>query len=113
MKEKFDVSIEDDFENLTVKLFLHRINRNGFGDIILKILEKDDFINIIHKRIDFNLINKNEKNISSNLEKIEENKNDINDINLSINKIPNIENNITKNYNISQINKKKLNLIQI
>ena len=24
MKEKFDINIEDDFENLTVKLFLHR-----------------------------------------------------------------------------------------
>ena len=81
MKEKFDVAIEGDFENLTVKLFLHRINRKGIGNIILKITEKDNFINIIHKRINFNLINENSDNISSNLEKIKENENDIDTIN--------------------------------
>ena len=28
MKEKFDIPIEDDFEYLTVKLLLHRVNRD-------------------------------------------------------------------------------------
>ena len=75
MREKFDIPIEDDFENLTIKLFLHRVNRKGIGNIILEIPEKDNFINIIHlnKSIDFNLINENEKDISSNLTKIEQN----------------------------------------
>ena len=79
MKEKFNITIEDNFENLTIKLFLHRVNRRGIGNIILKIPEEDNFINIIHlnKTIDFNLINKNEKDISSNLTKIEQNEKDI------------------------------------
>ena len=79
MKEKFDIPIEDDFENLTVKLFLHCVNRLGHGNIILEIPEKDNFIDIIYlnKSIDFNLINKNSDNISSNLEKINTNETDI------------------------------------
>ena len=64
---------------MTVKLLLHRINRKGFGNIVLEIPEKDNFINIIYlnKSIDSNLINENEKNISSNLSEIKENKKDI------------------------------------
>ena len=87
MKEKFHIPIENDFENLTVKLFLHCVNRNGVGNIVLQIPKQDNFIDIIHlnKSIDFSLINKNSDNISSNLEKINENKNKIN--NISSNKI--------------------------
>ena len=67
MKKKFDVAIEDDFEYLTVKLFLHRVNRKGVGNIVLKILDDNNFIDIIYlsKTVDFSLINENEKNISS------------------------------------------------
>ena len=36
MKEKFDVAVEDDFEYLTVKLLLHRVNRSGHGNIVLQ-----------------------------------------------------------------------------
>ena len=38
-------------------------------------------ITYLSKTVDFNLINENEKNISSNLEKIKENKNEIDTIN--------------------------------
>ena len=69
-----------------------------------------------------NLINSNKKVIEDKISKLDRNlilfngnltnfidstKNDINDINLSINKIPNIENNITKNHLVTQVNKGK------
>ena len=90
MKEKFDVPIESDFKNSTVKLSLHRINRQGIGNIVLEIPEKDNFINIIHKRIDFNLINENRKDISSNLSKIEEKEKEITSNLIEINLIKKI-----------------------
>ena len=63
MREKFDVPIEDDFEYLTVKLLLHRVNRSGHGNIVLKIPDGDNFIDIMYlsKTVDFSLINENEK----------------------------------------------------
>ena len=99
MREKFEIPIENDFKNLTIKILLYRIKRKEVGNIILEIPERDNFFNIIHlnKSIDFSIIEKNRDNISSNL--------------MTIN---NISNNIyLKNvYNILFYDKKlKLNLM--
>ena len=40
MKEKFDIHIEDNFEYLTIKLLLHRVNRSGHGNIVLQIPDR-------------------------------------------------------------------------
>ena len=79
VKENFEVIIENDFKKLEVELFLHRVNREGFGSIILEIPNQDNFINISY------LI----ENASSNLEKINENKNNISSNLTKINEISN------------------------
>ena len=72
---------------------MHRHNRQGNGNINLKISDKDNFLIIKHIKSDLAKIN--EKNISSNLEKIDKNKDNISS---NLEKIDNIENNISKSY---------------
>ena len=102
MKEEFEFVIKNDFKKLKIELFLHRINRKGFGNIVLEIPNEDNFINISYVV----------KNASSNLENINENKNNI----LSnLEKINNISNNIyLKNvYDVLFYNKKLQSLLII
>ena len=89
MKEKFDIAIEDDFENLTVKLILHRINRSGIGHIVLNIPnDNDNFINIkyLSKTVDFSLMNENINKLDSNLTTHINDTKNINFSDISINK---------------------------
>ena len=52
MNNKFDINIKDDFKKLKIILMLHRVNREGYGDINLDIFDdvQNNLININYKK---------------------------------------------------------------
>ena len=106
MKEEFEVDIDSNFKSLKIELILHRINRQGYGNINFIIDDKANSLIIKHIKSDLAKIN--EKNISTNL--INTNTNEDN-IAYNLSEINRIKNNIPKTYlkniyNILLYNKK-------
>ena len=109
LKNNFYFILKNNYNKITILLYLFRVYRHGTGNFNLELINKS-FVNITYlDKNDISLkIENNENNISSNLGKIENNENNIssnllkigdNENNISSNllKINNNENNISSN----------------
>ena len=96
VKDEFHVEFKDNYNKIKMLSFLHRNNRESYGSFNLEHIN-DNFTNITYlDKTDISLkIDKNEKNISTNLIGINTNEDNI-AYNLS--EIVNIKNNIYKSY---------------
>ena len=112
--EDFCICFKKNYKNIKLNLQLHRHNRNGFGNINLKIDDDSiNYININYADKNNEDIEKNKNDISNNLRKINTNEGNISS---NLGKINTNEGNISTNlikinsneddilYNLSEIN---------
>ena len=95
VKDNFYVTFKNNYNKITIFLYLFRVYRHGTGSFNLELIN-GSFVNVSYlDKNDISLkIEDNENNISSNLEKIENNENNISS---NLSKIENNENNISSN----------------
>ena len=95
VKDNFYVNFNNNYNKITIVLYLFRVYRHGAGNFNLALIN-ENFVNIIYlDRNDISLkIDKNKNDISSNLSKIDENKNDISS---NLSKIDENKNDISTN----------------
>ena len=100
IKDNFYVTFNNNYNKITILLYLFRVYRHGSGNFNLELVN-ENFVNITYlDKNDISLkIEKNKSDISSNLEKIDENKNDIS---TNLIKINSNEDDIA--YNLNEIN---------
>ena len=105
VKDNFYVTFKNNYNKITILLYLFRVYRHGTGNFNLELIN-DNFVNITYlDKNDISLkINTNEGNISTNLGKINTNKNNISS---NLIKINSNEDDIL--YNLSEINYLKNN----
>ena len=119
VKDNFYVIFNNNYNKITILLYLFRVYRHGAGNFNLELIN-ENFVNIVYSdKNDISLkIEDNENNISSNLSKIGDNKSNIssnlgkidankNDISTNLIKINSNKDNIS--YNLSEINNIKNN----
>ena len=78
VKDNFYVTFNNNYNKITIILYLFRVYRHGAGNLNLKIIN-ENFVNITYlDKNDISLkINTNKNNISSNLSKINTNEGNI------------------------------------
>ena len=120
VKDNFYVTFKNNYNKITILLYLFRVYRHGTGNFNLELIN-DSFVNITYlDKNDISLkIEDNKNNISSNLSKIGSNKDDItsnlskigsnkDDITSNLSKIGSNKDDITSNS--SKINNNKNNI---
>ena len=106
VKDNFYVIFNNNYNKITILLYLFRVYRHGAGNFNLELIN-ESFIKVSYlDKNDISLkIGDNENNISSNLSKIGDNENNISS---NLSKINNNENNISSN--LSKINNNENNI---
>ena len=121
VKDNFYVKFKNNYNKIKIILYLYRVYRHGAGVFNLELIN-ENFTNIIYlDKNDISLkIEKNKNDISSNLAKIDTNKNSIedNDADIAynlreINKIKNNKTYLKDVYNILFYSKKFKSILEI